>query len=139
MSEPTDLRARVAIAEDEPSILTSLEFLMRRCGYDARVATDGDTALRLVAAFRPQVVILDVMLPRKSGLEVCRAIRADASLGATRILMLTAKGGTTEVQRGMAAGADDYLIKPFSTHELVARVKALMDAPRHERVQGEAP
>ncbi len=130
--------ARVAIAEDEPSILASIEFLMRRCGYEVRTATDGDEALRVVARFRPQVVILDVMLPRRSGLEVCRAIRADASLGGTRILLLTAKGGATEMQRGLAAGSDDYLIKPFSTHELVARVQTLLAAPGG-RAQGGAP
>ncbi len=116
---------RVLIAEDEASIVASLEFLMRRCGYETRVARDGSAALRLLAEFRPHVVILDVMLPARSGFEVCRAIRADAALRATRVLMLTAKGGNADAAKGMAAGADDHMIKPFATQELVARVKAL--------------
>ena len=117
---------RVLIAEDEESIVTSLEFLMRRCGYETRIARDGNAALASLAEFRPHVVLLDIMLPGRSGFEVCRAIRADAELGATRVLMLTAKGGAGEVAKGMDAGADDYMIKPFATRELVARVKSLL-------------
>jgi DNA-binding response OmpR family regulator len=121
--------ARILIAEDEPSIVASLEFLMRRAGFEARVASDGPAALAAIAAFRPQVVILDIMLPLKSGLEVCQAIRADEHCRGTKVLMLTARGGVEEVTRGLAAGADDYLIKPFSTQDLVARVKALLADP----------
>ena len=120
---------RVLIAEDEPSIVTSLEFLMRRAGYETRTAADGEEALQLLAVFRPHLVLLDIMLPRRSGLEVCREIRADASLAGTRVLMLTAKGGRHEQERGVEAGADDYLTKPFSTQELVARAQALLADP----------
>ena len=87
---------RVLIAEDEPSIVTSLEFLMRRAGFETRTASDGEEALQLVSTFRPHLVVLDIMLPRRSGLEVCRHIRADASLAGTRVLMLTAKGGSRD-------------------------------------------
>ena len=122
--------ARVLIAEDEESILASLDFLMTRNGFETRLARDGEQALELVASFRPQLVILDLMLPRRSGLEVCMAIRADPAARGTRVLMLTARGGTSEVSRGLAAGADDYLIKPFSTKDLVARANLLLeDAP----------
>jgi two-component system, OmpR family, alkaline phosphatase synthesis response regulator PhoP len=120
------MRARILIAEDEDSIVASLEFLMRRCGFETRVARDGESAIACLSEFRPDLVLLDLMLPGRSGFEVCGAIRADAQLGATRVLMLTARGGTGEVSKGMAAGADDFMLKPFSTHELMARVRALL-------------
>jgi two-component system, OmpR family, alkaline phosphatase synthesis response regulator PhoP len=123
---------RVLIAEDEESIVASLEFLMRRCGYETRIARDGDIAVRCLADFKPDLVLLDIMLPGRSGFEVCRWIRADAGLHATRVLMLTAKGGTGEVAKGLAAGADDYMIKPFATKELVARARALLGDPVRE-------
>ena len=120
---------RVLIAEDEPSIVTSLEFLMRRAGFETRTAADGEEALQLLPVFRPHLVLLDIMLPRRSGLEVCRLIRADASLAGTRVLMLTAKGGHRDHERGLEAGADDYVTKPFSTQDLVARAQALLADP----------
>ena len=118
---------RVLIAEDEESIITSLDFLMQRAGFETRLARDGAQALELAAEFRPNLLILDLMLPRKSGLEVCEAIRADPALRDTRVLMLTARGGMSEVSRGLAAGADDYLAKPFATQDLVSRVKLLLE------------
>jgi DNA-binding response OmpR family regulator len=130
---------RVLIAEDEPSIVTSLEFLMGRGGFETRTANDGEEVLSLLATFRPHLVLLDVMLPRRSGLELCRLIRADASLAGTKVLMLTAKGGDHEVERGHAAGADDYMTKPFSTQELVSRVKALLADPVPRIVSGAIP
>ncbi len=117
---------RVLIAEDEESIVASLEFLMRKCGYETRVARDGESAVGCLADFRPDLVVLDIMLPGRSGFEICRSIRADAGLQATRVLMLTAKGGAGEVAKGLAAGADDYMSKPFATKELVARARALL-------------
>ena len=121
------MKRRVLIAEDEESIVASLDFLMRQCGFDTRIVRDGELAIASLGEFRPDLVLLDLMLPRASGLEVCRAIRADASLAATRVLMLTAKGGEHDEARGMEAGADGYLTKPFSTRELVARAKALLE------------
>jgi two-component system, OmpR family, alkaline phosphatase synthesis response regulator PhoP len=121
--------ARVLIAEDEETILESLEFLMKRCGYELRSARDGDDALRAVAEFRPQLVLLDLMLPLRSGLEVCRAIRANPAWRATKVLMITAKGGTHDMALGMQSGADGFVMKPFSTRELAERVGALLAQP----------
>jgi DNA-binding response OmpR family regulator len=130
MTARTHGPARVLIAEDEDSIVASLEFLMRRCGFETFIARDGESAIACLPEFRPDLVLLDIMLPGRSGFEVCVAIRADADLEGTRVLMLTARGGTGEEARGMAAGADDFMIKPFSTHELVARVRALLETEK---------
>jgi DNA-binding response OmpR family regulator len=110
--------------------VASLEFLMRRRGYETRVATDGAMALALAGEFRPDLVILDIMLPLRSGLEVCREIRASAGLAGTRVLMLSARGGASEIDRGLSAGADDYVTKPFSTQDLVRRVRSLLEQER---------
>jgi DNA-binding response OmpR family regulator len=119
---------RILIAEDEPSIVASLEFLMRRCGFETRHARDGAAALAELAGFRPDLVILDLMLPLRSGLEVCREIRAHPEWRNTRVLMLTARSGPAEVSRGLGAGADDYMTKPFATQDLVSRVRSLLEA-----------
>jgi two-component system, OmpR family, alkaline phosphatase synthesis response regulator PhoP len=119
------MKKRVLIVEDEPSIVTSLEFLMHRCGYETCVVTDGAQVLDQVAAFAPHLVLLDVMLPGRSGFEICRHIRS--LHGRTRVLLLTAKGARSDVASGMEAGADDYVTKPFSTHDLVDRVRALIE------------
>ena len=117
---------RVLIAEDEESIVASLEFLMRRAGYETRVARDGPAALACLADFAPDLVLLDIMLPGRSGFDVCKSIRADPALAATRVLMLTARGSNADEARGVAAGADGYLTKPFATQELVLRVRELL-------------
>jgi DNA-binding response OmpR family regulator len=117
---------RILIVDDEPNIVVSLEFLMKREGYLVVVATDGEAALKAVAEQAPDLVILDVMLPKLSGFEVCRLLRADERRRALAIIMLTAKGRDTEVAKGLGLGADAYVTKPFSTRELVARVKLLL-------------
>ena len=117
---------RVLIAEDEESIVASLEFLMRRAGFETCVARDGAAALVRVADFSPDLVLLDIMLPGVSGFDVCRRIRADPGLSGTRVLMLTARGSNSDEARGMTSGADAYLTKPFATQELVSRVRQLL-------------
>jgi DNA-binding response OmpR family regulator len=107
------------IADDEPSIATALEFLLARRGYDVRVATDGDQALALVASYRPDVLLLDVMMPKKSGFEVCRRVRERPDWQPIKIVMLSAKAGDADVRKGVSLGADRYLAKPFSTCELI--------------------
>jgi len=122
--------ARVLVVEDDPSILQSLEFLLRAEGYDTRCAMRGDEALVAIKEFRPDLLVLDVMLPAIDGFEVCLRLRADPATRPIRVLMLTARGRDTEVARGRAAGADDYLTKPFATRELVERVRTLLSAER---------
>ena len=117
---------KVLIADDEPNILISLEYLMKREGWQVSVARDGIEALAAIQAHRPDLVLLDVMMPGKSGFEVCQAVRADESLAGVKILMLTAKGRDTDVAQGLGLGADGYMTKPFSTQELAARVRAML-------------
>jgi two-component system alkaline phosphatase synthesis response regulator PhoP len=117
---------RILIADDEPNIVISLEFLLRREGYEVVVATNGAEALASVREQRPDLAILDVMMPQRNGFEVCQDLRSDPQQQNLRIIMLTAKGRETEVAKGLALGADHYMTKPFSTRELVAKVKALL-------------
>lgn len=119
---------KVLIADDEQNIVISLEFLMKREGYQVEVANDGEEAVRRIRASRPDLVLLDVMMPKKSGFEVCQEIRSDPEMAGVRILMLTAKGRDTEVAKGLALGADAYMTKPFSTRELVQKVAELLEA-----------
>ena len=117
---------KVLIADDEPNILISLEFLMKREGHQVLLARDGIEALALIRSERPALVLLDVMMPGKSGIEVCQAVRADEALAGTLILMLTAKGRDTDVAKGLGVGADGYITKPFSTRELAQRVREML-------------
>lgn len=116
----------VLIVEDEPNIALPLEFIMSQAGYDVRVAVDGDAALDAIAERQPDLVLLDVMIPKRDGYEVCQTIRANPALSGVRIIMLTAKGRDVEREKGLALGADDYITKPFSTQELTVRVKTLL-------------
>lgn len=120
------MATRILIVDDEPNIVLSLEFLMNQQGYETRVARDGDEALAEVEGFRPDLVLLDVMLPRRDGFEVCQRLRADG-WSELKILMLTAKGRDVEIEKGLALGADGYVTKPFSTAELVARVADMLE------------
>ena len=117
---------KILIADDEPNIVISLEYLLQREGYAVVVARDGQEALEAIAREKPALVLLEVMMPHKTGFEVCQAVRADETLQATKILMLTAKGRETDVAKGLALGADAYMTKPFSTRELVQKVAELL-------------
>ena len=116
----------VLIVDDEPNILLSLEFLMKQAGFQVSTATDGETALGKVAQQCPDLVLLDVMMPRKDGYEVCQAIRENPDCPDVKIIMLTAKGREVEREKGLAIGADDYVTKPFATHEVVEKVRKLL-------------
>jgi DNA-binding response OmpR family regulator len=116
----------VLIADDEANIVISLEFLMQREGHRVSVARDGNAALEAIRRERPDLVLLDVMMPGKSGFEVCQAVRADDTLATVKILMLSAKGRDTDIAKGQALGADAYMTKPFSTRELADKVRELL-------------
>ena len=117
---------RVLIADDEPNIVTALEYLLRRSGYEVSIARNGDAALKLVEAQRPDLVLLDVMMPLRSGYEVCQRMRERADWRHIKIIMLTAKGRDVEMSKGLSIGADLYITKPFSTQELVAKINGLL-------------
>jgi len=116
----------IAIIEDERDIHQLLAHYLEREGYRLAHAYDGETGLALVKRIRPDLVLLDLMLPAVDGLEVCRRIRSDPQVSGIPILMLTAKAAETDKVVGLELGADDYVTKPFSPRELVARVKALL-------------
>ncbi len=120
----------VLVVDDEPNIMLSLQYLMKQAGYQVRLARDGEEALAAVAASPPDIVLLDINIPKRNGYEVCQAIRADDRFKSVRILMLTAKGREVEVEKGLALGADGYETKPFSTRALAARVKAMLEVER---------
>jgi DNA-binding response OmpR family regulator len=117
---------KVLIADDEPNIVVSLEFLMKREGHVVSIARDGPSALEAIRRERPALVLLDVMMPGMSGFEVCQAVRADESLAGVKIVMLSAKGRDTDIAKGRALGADAYVTKPFSTRELAETVRTLL-------------
>jgi DNA-binding response OmpR family regulator len=119
----------VLLVDDEPNIVLSLEFLMKQAGYEVRVARDGEAALKAVAERPPDLVLLDVMMPKRDGYDVCQTIRANPAWKNVKIIMLTAKGRDIEREKGIALGADDYITKPFSTRDVVQRVKQFLGSP----------
>ena len=116
----------ILIADDEPNIVAAIEYLLRQSGYAVQVASNGEDALELIEAFVPDLVLLDVMMPKRSGYEVCARIRERADWRHIKIVMLSAKGREAEVNKGMSMGADLYVTKPFSTRELMAKIKELL-------------
>lgn len=117
---------KVLIVDDETNIVISLEFLIQQAGYELRVAHNGHEALDLVAAFEPDLILLDVMMPHINGFEVCRRVRENPAWRQPKIIMLTAKGREVEVTKGLALGADAYVTKPFSTKELLTQVRNIL-------------
>jgi two-component system alkaline phosphatase synthesis response regulator PhoP len=122
-------KARVLIIEDEPHIVLSLEYLLERGGYETATATDGERGLAMVRELRPDVVLLDLMLPRLNGYQVCQAIRSDPALARIPVIILSAKGQEVEVLKGLSLGAAQYITKPFGNAEILEAVRAVL-APR---------
>jgi DNA-binding response OmpR family regulator len=117
---------KVLIVDDEVNIVTALEFLLQKSGYEVMAAQNGDEALKQVESFAPDLVLLDVMMPRISGYEVCRRMRERADWKHIKIIMLSAKGREAEVSKGVSLGADLYVTKPFSNNELVGKIGELL-------------
>ncbi|MCW9035558.1 MAG: response regulator [Rhodospirillales bacterium] len=116
----------VLVVEDEPNIVLSLQFVMKKAGFTVRIAGDGQEALNEIARDIPDLVLLDIMLPKRDGLDVCETIRANPDWSAIKIVMLSAKSREADKEKALAIGADDFIAKPFSTRELGDRVKALL-------------
>ena len=119
---------QVLIADDEPNIVTALEFLLQRNGYEVSIARNGDEALRLIEQNPPDLMLLDVMMPLRSGYEVCQAVRAREDWRHIKIVVLTAKGREADANQGLALGADLYITKPFSNRDLITKINGLLDS-----------
>ena len=116
----------ILIVDDEPSIVVPIQFLMEQQGYHVMIAENGEDALDLIYKYKPDLVLLDIMLPTIDGYEVCEIVRLNPSTRNIKIIFLTAKGREVEIAKGMALGADAYIVKPFSNVELVAKVNELL-------------
>ena len=119
--------ASILVADDEPNIVLSLEFLLKQAGFRVRTVADGEAALAAIAQEPPDLVLLDVMIPGRDGYAVCQAIRSNPAWRDVRIIMLTAKGGEIQREKGLSLGADEYVTKPFSTRELVERIRRMLE------------
>ena len=120
----------ILIVEDDPDINELVSLRLQMNGHEVHAEFDGEAGLAAVKELRPDLVVLDWMMPRLTGVEVCRALREDPEISATPVILLTAKAQEADVQRGFAAGADDYVAKPFSPPELASRVDALLARAR---------
>ena len=119
--------ASILVVDDEPNIVLSLEFLLKQAGFRVRTVANGEAALAAIAQEPPDLVLLDVMIPGRDGYAVCQEIRSNPAWRDMRIIMLTAKGGDIQREKGLSLGADEYVTKPFSTRELVERVRRMLD------------
>jgi DNA-binding response OmpR family regulator len=124
----------ILIVDDEPSIVVPIQFLMEQQGYNVLVAENGEDALDIIYKYKPDLILLDIMLPRIDGYEVCEIVRLDPRYRDIKIIFITAKGREVEIAKGLALGADAYITKPFSNIELVSKVKELL-AITHETAE----
>lgn len=124
------MASRILIADNEANLLMSLEYLMQRQGFGVSLARDGIEAMTAIRQQSPDLVIVDAMMPGQSGFEICQQVRADPELRPIPIVMLSAKARETDIAKGMALGADAYVVKPFSTNELLDQVCGLLGEDR---------
>jgi two-component system, OmpR family, alkaline phosphatase synthesis response regulator PhoP len=125
-SSSPDTSGPILVIDDEPYILRSLSYLLQREGYTVETATNGAEGLQRVRSLRPPLVFLDIMMPRMNGYEVCEQVKQEPSLENTYVIMLSAKGQQIDRERGLLGGADEYMTKPFSPHEVVQRVQTIL-------------
>ena len=117
----------ILVVDDDPYIQRALSFVLRKEGFQVETASDGQTALSKAKEFKPEVIFLDLVIPKTNGFEVCKAIKSNAALKSAYVVILTAKGQEVDKERGFREGADDYLTKPFSPKEIVAKVKNIFE------------
>lgn len=121
------MKNKILIVDDEPNILMSLEFLMRRNNFDVFIARNGEEALELLAAEVPDLILLDIMMPDVDGYEICSFVKTTERFKATKVVFLSAKSKMSDVQKGYDLGADLYVTKPFSTRDLLKKIKELVN------------
>jgi len=119
------MKKKVLIVDDEPNILMSLDFLMKKNGYDVFIARDGEEALHMINREKPGTIILDIMMPKVDGYEVCQYVKQHDEFASIKVIFLSAKSKESDIQKGYDMGADLYLTKPFSTRTLVEKVESL--------------
>ena len=122
----------ILIVEDEPGVVVALQFLLQQQGHKVLVAERGEDALELIYKYKPDLVLLDIMLPGISGWEVCEIIRLNPDYRDIKMVFLTARGDESEIARGLAMGADAYITKPFSNEQLIAKINALLENAMEE-------
>ena len=120
-------KKKILAVDDEPNILMSIEFILEMEGYEVHIARDGDEALEVAERVRPDLILLDINMPRKDGYEVCRILRERKDLSGSKVIMLTAKGQTLEKKKGLEVGADDYVTKPFSAADLLEKIRTMIE------------
>ena len=121
------VKKKILAVDDEPNILMSIEFILEMEGYEVHVARDGEEALEVAERVRPDLILLDVNMPRKDGYEVCRILREREDSAGTKVIMLTAKGQTLEKKKGLEVGADEYVTKPFSAEDLLEKIRTMIE------------
>lgn len=117
---------KILIVDDEPAILMSLDFLMKKEGFHVFIARDGEEALTIIKTENPDLIVLDIMMPNVDGYEVCRFVKNSPAYEKIKVIFLSAKTSKADIEKGYALGADGYVVKPFSTKELVKQVKQLI-------------
>jgi DNA-binding response OmpR family regulator len=120
-------KKKILVVDDEPNILMSIEYILDMEGYEVHTARDGEEALSVAERIRPDLILLDVSMPRKDGYEVCRILREREDMAGTKVIMLTAKGQSLEKKKGIEVGADEYVTKPFSAIDLLEKILTLVE------------